>query len=144
MSIKNHIPNFITCLNLAVGCLAIIAIFEGKLDNIIYYILVAGIFDFLDGFAARMLKVTSAIGKDLDSLADMVTFGVVPSLLMFAMLKNNSSIEWLPYLALLIAVLSGLRLAKFNNDERQSDTFYGLPTPANFTKLNQCLVSFIS
>jgi len=131
MSIKRHIPNLITCLNLAVGCFAIIAVFENQLDGIIYYILLAGIFDFLDGFAARVLKVSSPIGKDLDSLADMVTFGVVPSLLMFAMLKNNTTIVLLPYVAILIAVCSGLRLAIFNNDERQSDTFYGLPTPAN-------------
>ncbi len=131
MSIKKHIPNFITSLNLAVGCLAIIAIFEGKLDTIIYYILLAGIFDFLDGFAARMLKVTSPIGGDLDSLADMVTFGVVPSLLMFALIIDYSTNEYLPYIALLIAVFSALRLAMFNNDTRQSDAFYGLPTPAN-------------
>ena len=131
MTIKNYIPNFFTCLNLGVGCLAIISIFEGKIEQIIYFILIAGILDFADGFAARMLKATSPIGKDLDSLADMVTFGVVPSLLLFALIKENTSNPYLPYIAILIAVFSGLRLAKFNNDTRQTDSFYGLPTPAN-------------
>lgn len=111
--------------------MAIIAIFEGKLENILYYILIAGILDFADGFAARMLNATSSIGKDLDSLADMVTFGVVPALLFYAILKQNASNDLIPYTALLIAVFSGLRLAKFNNDDRQTDSFYGLPTPAN-------------
>lgn len=131
MQIKKHIPNLFTCLNLAVGVSAIISIFEGELNTIIYFIIAAGVFDFFDGFAARILKATSLIGKDLDSLADMVTFGVVPSLLMFVLIKNASSENLLPYVALLIAVCSALRLAKFNNDARQSDTFYGLPTPAN-------------
>lgn len=131
MAIKSHIPNLFTCLNLCVGCLAIIAIFEGELDYILYYILIAGVLDFADGFFARILNATSPIGKDLDSLADMVTFGVVPSLLMFVLIKENSASTLVPYVAILIAVFSGLRLAKFNNDDRQTDTFYGLPTPAN-------------
>lgn len=131
MSIKKYIPNLITCFNLVLGCFTIIAIFESNLENIIYYVLLACGFDFFDGFVARILKITSPIGKDLDSLADMITFGIVPSLLMFVMIKNNTTIKLLPYVAILIAVCSGIRLAKFNNDERQSDAFYGLPTPAN-------------
>lgn len=123
-------------MNLVLGCLAIIEIFEGSLENVIYYTLLAGVVDFLDGFSARMLKSESLIGKDLDSLADLVSFGVVPSLLMVQMLRVSTESHLLPYLALMIAAFSGLRLAKFNNDERQSTTFYGLPTPANALFIN--------
>lgn len=131
MSIRNLIPNALTGLNLAFGCMAIIEIFEGRLENVIYYTVLSGIVDFFDGFAARMLKSTSNIGKDLDSLADMVSFGVVPALVMYQLLLVSAPGTYWPYLAVLIAVMSGLRLAKFNNDERQSDQFFGLPTPAN-------------
>lgn len=132
MSLKKHIPNLLTCANLFCGCLAILEAVDGKLDHVIFYVIAGGIFDFLDGFAARMLKVTSDIGKDLDSLADMVTFSIVPSLVMYHMISASSgSLSWLKYLGLLIAVFSALRLAKFNNDTRQGDSFYGLPTPAN-------------
>lgn len=131
MSIRNIIPNALTSLNLAFGCLAIIEIFEGRLENVIYYTVLSGVADFFDGFAARMLKSTSHIGKDLDSLADMVSFGIVPALVMYQLIQINTSGTYWHYLAVLIAVMSGLRLAKFNNDERQSDRFFGLPTPAN-------------
>lgn len=131
MRIKNSIPNFFTSLNLALGCLAIIEIFEGRLEHVIYYTVLSGVADFFDGFMARMLKTTSNIGKDLDSLADMVSFGVVPSLVMYELLQISAPGTNWPYLAVLITVMSGLRLAKFNNDERQSDQFFGLPTPAN-------------
>ncbi|WP_420580571.1 CDP-alcohol phosphatidyltransferase family protein [Reichenbachiella sp.] len=131
MSIRNFTPNALTSLNLAFGCFAIVEIFEGRLESVIYYTLLSGVVDFFDGFSARLLKSTSNIGKDLDSLADMVSFGVVPSLVMYQLLQISSpDMPW-KYVAILIAVMSGLRLAKFNNDQRQSDRFYGLPTPAN-------------
>ena len=120
-----------TSINLICGCLGIIEVFEGRLANVAYYIWIAGLVDFLDGYSARLMDSSSLIGKDLDSLADLVSFGVLPSLLSYALLREFSTIPYLPYLAILIAVFSALRLAKFNNDERQSDTFYGLPTPAN-------------
>jgi CDP-diacylglycerol--serine O-phosphatidyltransferase len=142
MSIKKHIPNAITCLNLTAGCLAIIQVFEGNLVMAAYLVGLAAIFDFLDGFAARALKVTSVIGKDLDSLADMVTFGAVPGFVMHKMLQigylvnhhdydlivNN---QWMTYVPILIPIFSAIRLAKFNNDTRQTDAFIGVPTPAN-------------
>ena len=131
MRIPNFTPNALTSLNLAFGCFATIEIFEGRLENVIYYTLLSGLVDFFDGFSARLLKSTSNIGKDLDSLADMVSFGVVPALVMYQLLQISTPDTPWKYLAILIAVMSGLRLAKFNNDERQSDRFFGLPTPAN-------------
>lgn len=139
LNIKKHIPNAITSCNLICGCLAIVQIFDGNLITASYLVGLAAIFDFFDGFAARMLKVSSAIGKDLDSLADMVTFGVVPGLLLFKLIafaatqNNTDNFQSLPisYVAFLIPVFSAIRLAKFNNDNRQSDLFIGLPTPAN-------------
>lgn len=97
----------------------------------IWFVLAACAFDFLDGFSARILKVSSAIGKELDSLADMVSFGVLPALVMYQMIDTISQSRWLPYAAFSLAVFSALRLAKFNIDENQKDTFIGLPTPAN-------------
>jgi CDP-diacylglycerol--serine O-phosphatidyltransferase len=125
--------------------------FEGHLIYTAYLVVLAAIFDFFDGFAARMLRVTSPIGKDLDSLADMVTFGVVPGIMMFKLIDHSlvqsfykgSPEEWivnhplppvygyLHFIALIIVVFSALRLAKFNNDTRQTSSFIGLPTPAN-------------
>lgn len=96
-----------------------------------YFVWAAAVFDFFDGFAARMLKVSSPIGKELDSLADMVSFGLLPSLVMYKMIAASTAIPWLPYVAFLIAVCSALRLAIFNVDETQSDSFKGLNTPAN-------------
>lgn len=142
MNIKKHIPNAITCCNLLCGCLAIVQAFEGNLVYTAYLVGLAAVFDFFDGFAARMLKVSSAIGKDLDSLADMVTFGVVPGVVMFHLLhsnlilnseeyiifKNNSLLRYLPFI---IIIFSAIRLAKFNNDTRQTESFIGLNTPAN-------------
>ncbi|MEQ9285654.1 MAG: CDP-diacylglycerol--serine O-phosphatidyltransferase [Cyclobacteriaceae bacterium] len=131
MSGKGYIPNIFTSINLILGCLAIIEIFEGKLENVPYYVWLAGVVDFLDGFSARLTDTASSIGKDLDSLADLVSFGVVPSLLVYSLLKQYSDHELLPYVSIFIAVCSALRLAKFNNDDRQSNVFYGLNTPAN-------------
>lgn len=129
---KKHIPNAVTCLNLFSGCLGIVFAFEGKLEWASYAILIAAIFDFLDGMLARLLNAYTDIGKDLDSLADVVSFGVLPSVIIYQLfLESSSTIEWLKYSAFLIAVFSALRLAKFNNDTRQSENFIGLPTPAN-------------
>ena len=129
---KKHIPNAVTCLNLFCGCLGVVFAFEGKLEWASYSILFAAILDFLDGMLARLLNAYSDIGKDLDSLADVVSFGVLPSVIIYQLfLGATSNIDWLKYSAFLIAVFSGLRLAKFNNDIRQSENFIGLPTPAN-------------
>ena len=128
---KKHIPNTLTCLNLITGGIGAIFIIRADYDLAIYFVLASALFDFFDGFAARMLKVQSVIGKELDSLADMVSFGLVPALYMFRVLEGQTNIQYLPYYGLLIAAFSALRLAKFNVDDRQSDQFIGLPTPAN-------------
>jgi CDP-diacylglycerol---serine O-phosphatidyltransferase len=130
-SIKNHIPNSLTLGNLLCGCIGIVYATEGNLINAAYLIGLACVFDFLDGFTARGLGVSSPIGKELDSLADMVTFGVLPGFIMAELLKGTEVPPLAPYLAFLIPVFSALRLAKFNIDTRQSDEFIGLPTPAN-------------
>lgn len=127
--ITRHIPNFLTCCNLVCGCIGIVFVLQGKLESAAYFVWIACVFDFFDGFAARLLKVSSPIGKELDSLADMVSFGVLPSMLIFKMF--GETYEYLPYIAFSIAVFSALRLAIFNLDETQSDSFKGLPTPAN-------------
>jgi CDP-diacylglycerol--serine O-phosphatidyltransferase len=149
------IPNLITLANLGCGCIAIVFAFQGNLVWSAYLVGIAAVLDFLDGFAARALKQFSPIGKDLDSLADMVTFGVVPGVVMYKLLAlaffsqhlkspnfdlnqlgtyaNSASFvpSSLIYLGFLITLFSALRLAKFNNDSRQTDSFIGLPTPAN-------------
>jgi CDP-diacylglycerol--serine O-phosphatidyltransferase len=129
--IKKHIPNFITTLNLFSGCVAVLLAFEGNYQGAFIVILLSAVFDFFDGFAARMLKAYSPMGKELDSLADMVSFGLAPGAIVFSLLTETKTCEWLPYLAFLIPIFSGLRLAKFNIDERQTSSFIGLPTPAN-------------
>lgn len=158
-AIAKQIPNLLTLSNLLCGCLAIKFAFEWDLIMAAYLVGLASIFDFLDGFAARLLKVSGEMGKQLDSLADMVSFGVVPGVVMFQMMrivsleitydfpehstimdlathysKNISMSNYthpLSYLAFLISLFSAYRLAKFNIDTRQSDKFIGLPTPAN-------------
>lgn len=126
-----HIPNFLTCCNLLCGCLGIIFLFEDRDVPTAYFVWAAGLFDFFDGFAARLLKISSPIGKELDSLADMTSFGVLPALFMYTHLEFEVPFSFVPYIGLLIAVCSALRLAIFNLDETQSDSFKGLPTPAN-------------
>lgn len=129
---KKHIPNAITCANLFSGCIGIVYAFKGNLEIAAYFVLLSGIFDFFDGFAARLLHVKSNIGKELDSLADMVSFGFLPGVVMFQLLsKSDCSWEYLPYLGFLITVFSALRLAKFNLDTRQTEDFIGLNTPMN-------------
>jgi CDP-diacylglycerol---serine O-phosphatidyltransferase len=126
-----HIPNFLTCCNLVCGCLGIIGLMEDWNTPTAYFVWAACIFDFFDGFAARLLKISSPIGKELDSLADVVSFGVLPALFMYEAIGLESPFSYLAYVALLIAVFSAVRLAIFNIDETQSDSFRGLPTPAN-------------
>ena len=132
MKIKAQIPNLLTLLNLFSGVIGIIWILNGHLLTGAYFVLISAGFDFLDGFAARLLKVQSDMGKELDSLADVVSFGVLPGLILFMMTKNTVGTDsYLPYLTLIVPMLSAYRLAKFNLDTRQSDRFIGLPTPAN-------------
>lgn len=130
MNLVRHLPNALTCANLICGCLGVIAVFNYPVEAA-YFIWAACFFDFLDGFVARLLKVSSPIGKELDSLADVVSFGVLPAMTMFRWIDVNADAGWMPYLALMIAVFSALRLAKFNIDENQTDSFIGVPTPAN-------------
>jgi|SRR5690554_3374739 len=137
---KKHLPNFITCLNLFSGCIGTVFAFNGELKTAAYFVILSAVFDFFDGFIARLLDVKSTIGKELDSLADMVSFGFLPGLVMFQLIGlslaesstfNTSLTISLPYLAFLITVFSALRLAKFNIDTRQSIDFIGLNTPMN-------------
>jgi CDP-diacylglycerol--serine O-phosphatidyltransferase len=114
------------------GVLGILYLFKGSGEfPIAAFVWAACVFDFLDGLVARALKVNSPIGKELDSLADVVSFGVLPSLFMFTLIAEKSDNAYLPYIAILIAVCSAIRLAIFNIDESQSNSFKGLPTPAN-------------
>ncbi|MES2454028.1 MAG: CDP-diacylglycerol--serine O-phosphatidyltransferase [Bacteroidota bacterium] len=130
--IKKHIPNAITCANLFSGCIGIVYAFNGQLEWAAYFVVLSGIFDFFDGFAARLLHVKSAIGKELDSLADMVSFGFLPGVVLFQLLKQSDyPSEYLPYFGFLVTVFSALRLAKFNIDTRQTEDFIGLNTPMN-------------
>jgi CDP-diacylglycerol--serine O-phosphatidyltransferase len=131
MKLLKHLPNTLTCLNLVCGCLGIVFVLEGNILAAAYFVWGACVFDFFDGFAARWLNVSSAIGKELDSLADVVSFGVLPSIMMYAWINAQTENQWLPYTAFLIAVFSALRLAKFNIDTRQTTSFIGVPTPAN-------------
>jgi CDP-diacylglycerol--serine O-phosphatidyltransferase len=128
--IKKHIPNAITCGNLLSGCVGIVYAFNGNLKKVAFFVLLSGILDFFDGFAARLLNVKSDIGKELDSLADVVSFGFLPGVIMFQMLQNLQMGNW-SYLAFSITIFSALRLAKFNIDTRQTDDFIGLNTPTN-------------
>jgi len=150
--IRKNIPNFITLCNLICGCIAIVFALEGNLIWCAYMVVFAAICDLLDGMVARMLKVSSELGKQLDSLADVVSFGVVPGVLLYKMIiytqtfvyfntdlfgfiSNHSvlgkEINYLAMTGFLVTVFSAIRLAKFNIDSRQTNLFIGLPTPAN-------------
>lgn len=132
---KKHLPNAITCLNLFAGCIGVVLAFKGELVLAGYAILIAGILDFFDGMLARLLNAYSEIGKELDSLADMVSFGLLPAVIIYQLFLKAPQIDqvslYLNYSAFIIAIFSALRLAKFNIDVRQSENFIGLPTPAN-------------
>ncbi len=131
MKILRHLPNLLTSLNLTVGVLGIINAFVGDYTNTIFFILVAGIFDFMDGFLARQLNSDGDLGKQLDSLADMVTFGVLPAIYFYLLSVSMDNPDWINYSTVAIAVFSGIRLAIFNLDDSQAVNFRGLPTPAN-------------
>ena len=136
--IVRNIPNSITCCNLISGCIATYNAFLGDIRMALLWIIVGAVFDFFDGMSARLPKVSSPIGKELDSLADDITFGFAPSAIIFyelSIMEYPSELlmlkPYLPYFAFVMAAYSALRLAKFNLDERQSLGFIGLPTPAN-------------
>jgi CDP-diacylglycerol--serine O-phosphatidyltransferase len=137
--IIRNIPNSITCINLLSGVMAIICALKGDAElwgmaayNWAYiFIGIAAVADFLDGFAARLLHAYSPLGKELDSLCDMVSFGVAPAMIMYSCLETTCTTEWVKWFALAIPVCGALRLAKFNIDTRQTTSFIGLPIPAN-------------
>ena len=132
MTIKKHIPNTITCLNLFSGILATMSAYNENYELTLILVLLSAVFDFFDGLFARWLKANSSIGKELDSLADVVSFGLVPGMVAFSLLKPLSEVcVVLPYCAFLITIFSAVRLAKFNIDDRQTSSFIGLATPAN-------------
>ncbi|MDD5150364.1 MAG: CDP-alcohol phosphatidyltransferase family protein [Flavobacterium sp.] len=135
MKIKKHIPNLITLLNLFSGCIALVFVAELNFEMAFYFVCLGIFLDFFDGFFARLFKVSSPLGLQLDSLADMVTSGVVPGYVMFCLLLKSQNpiapITILPYLGFIITLGSCYRLANFNIDTRQTDSFIGLPTPAN-------------
>ena len=138
---RKNIPNLITCCNLICGCLSILCATAGNLPLASYLILASAFFDFFDGFSARMLKVSSPMGVDMDSLSDIVSFAVAPTIILFVFLNlllqelapdvRESFVRYLPYLVFVIPAFSAFRLAKFNHDERQHTEFRGLATPAN-------------
>ena len=132
MALKSHIPNTITAMNLLCGVIAVIFTFEARLDLAFYLMLLAAVFDFCDGLAARLLGAYSPMGKELDSLSDMVSFGVLPALMLHMLMRlSGCTLEcWQVWVPLLLAAFSALRLAKFNIDERQTSSFIGLATPA--------------
>ncbi|MSP84758.1 MAG: phosphatidylserine synthase [Flavobacteriaceae bacterium] len=135
MTIKRHIPNIITLLNLLCGCIALVFAVKMNFEMAFYFVCLGIFFDFFDGFFARLFNISSPLGLQLDSLADMVTSGVVPGYVMYLMLSNSvntdPSLVYFPYLAFIITLGSCYRLANFNIDTRQTDSFIGLPTPAN-------------
>ena len=129
---KKHLPNTITCCNLISGCTATYFAFMSDFQMALLFIVVGAVFDFFDGMVARLLHVSSPIGKELDSLADDITFGFAPSAIIFSYLATfHLHLPVVPFLAFVMAAFSALRLAKFNLDERQALGFIGLPTPAN-------------
>lgn len=138
---KRQIPNILTCFNLLTGTVAILLALRDQTEIASLLLIVAAIFDFLDGFSARLLNAHSVIGPDLDSLADLVSFGVAPAMIIFVWSEScflnlppylqTDWIYFLRYIIFLTPVLSAVRLAKFNHDERQKEAFIGLATPAN-------------
>lgn len=143
MRVRQNIPNAITSMNLICGCLSVAASFDGYSTAPAIFILAAAAFDFFDGLAARILKVQSEIGKQLDSLADIVSFGVAPSIILVMLLRQKLGLnphdgaflaagaKTVQYFPLVLVIFSAMRLAKFNLDTRQYDSFIGVPTPAN-------------
>lgn len=132
---KKNIPNFVTLLNLLFGCFSILSILRGDIFEASIFILLAAVLDFLDGSLARLLNARSPLGKQLDSLADIVSFGVAPGFIIYSLLSHSSNLpetyQAIALIGFLIPVFSAIRLAKFNIDERQTNFFLGLPVPAN-------------
>lgn len=146
--ITRNVPNSITCCNLISGCIATVYALSGDAKLALLWIVIGAVFDFFDGMSARLLGVSSPIGKELDSLADDVTFGVAPASIVFAELRImeypdvlSPVADYIPYFAFVMAAFSALRLAKFNLDTRQTTSFIGLPTPANALFWGSLLVS---
>jgi len=135
MNIKKHIPNLITLINLFCGCIAVVFISEANYEMAFYMVCLGIFFDFFDGFFARLFKVSSPLGLQLDSLADMVTSGVAPGYVMYSLFTNSAhelgNNPAIPFLGFIVTLGSCYRLANFNIDTRQTDSFIGLPTPAN-------------
>jgi CDP-diacylglycerol--serine O-phosphatidyltransferase len=135
MNIKKHIPNLITLINLFCGCIAVVFISEANYEMAFYMVCLGIFFDFFDGFFARLFKVSSPLGLQLDSLADMVTSGVAPGYVMYSLFVNSAhelgTNPAIPFLGFIVTLGSCYRLANFNIDTRQTDSFIGLPTPAN-------------
>jgi CDP-diacylglycerol--serine O-phosphatidyltransferase len=138
MWIKKQVPNTITLLNLFCGCIALVFAFNKEFEMAFYFVSLGIFLDFFDGFFARLFQVSSSLGLQLDSLADMVTSGVVPGIVMYQLMGSSSGypkLGWLvepfPFVGFLITLGSCYRLANFNIDTRQTDSFIGLPTPAN-------------
>jgi len=139
MAIIRQIPNLLTLLNLICGTLSILSFSQGKIEQAALFVFTAAAFDFLDGFAARMLKAYSPIGADLDSLADVVSFGVAPGMILYHLISIShgrpiahlGSFDLVPLIAFLLPAFAALRLAIFNNDPLQTDHFRGLPSPAS-------------
>lgn len=134
--LSSYIPNIITCCNLTAGSLAVIMALRGTFEQAAIFILIAAVCDFLDGLSARLLHAYSDMGKELDSLSDLISFGLAPGLMVYALLNDYlllpyGNFEYLAYIVLLIPVAGGIRLAKFNVDDRQTSSFIGLPIPAN-------------
>ena len=134
--LSSYIPNIITCCNLTAGSLAVIMALRGTFEQAAIFILIAAVCDFLDGLSARLLHAYSDMGKELDSLSDLISFGLAPGLMVYALLNDYlllpyGNLEYLAYNALLIPVAGGIRVAKFNVDDRQTTSFIGLPIPAN-------------
>ena len=155
-SLKKNIPNMLTCSNLISGCIAVYFAFGARFKEAFLFIIIGAIFDFFDGMVARLLHVSSPIGKELDSLADVITFGVAPATMIFTELTALTTSCFatascgtfclkvqpiLPFVAFILAAFSALRLAKFNLDERQTTSFIGLPTPANALFWSSLLVA---
>ncbi len=128
---KKYIPNCLSVLNLISGTIGTLLALNGHLVYAGYSIFIGACFDFLDGFAAKLLRAQSAFGRQLDALADLITFGMLPGAILYMLIKTYESCPYRPYTALLIVVFSALRLARFNVDPKQVDHFIGLPSPAN-------------
>lgn len=128
---KKHIPNFLSVLNLISGTIGIVLALNGQPITAACAIFTGAVFDFLDGFLARLLRAQSPIGKQLDSLADLITFGCVPAGIMYVLIKQYETCPYRPYVALGVVVCSAFRLARFNTETPQTNRFIGLPTPAN-------------